>query len=517
MERAVLRSTAETRMTHRPTAPMRALASLIIVVAVCEGLPVHAAECGSALLYQKSAPAIFQNIEIGGETVARQWNAGDASQTFNNTACATGCLNRSGAQCTTSPCVAITGINWLNSATCASAGLVPPRTVMVIENPTADAGGRWVAINTDRNSGNFNYDLDAKASALCSLGCFGGTACVAGGCVSTASPYLGGPGTVSITSAVPSGGNLNLTITWSAPSSAAQAFNNSGSSVVSSYSMYFKRSVGGVPPTNTGSKTGWTRVADTDGMATTNGHSTDTAATISVPLGGSPEDVAIAVGLNFDGSGDPVANLNTVESSFISSYALTPAEAPLPAPTALLATSTSTTTASVTWLPSAGATAYELQRGTTASNFVTISANATSPHGDVGLTPGTTYLYRVRASDATRVSVFSNLDLSTTILFTDDPLVVGSTRAKAVHLTELRQAVDAVRVAAGLGAGTYTDTISAGVTRIKVIHISEIRSQLDAALIALGLAAPTYTDSTMTAGVTIIKKVHVQEPRNATK
>ncbi|HYC58177.1 MAG TPA: hypothetical protein VEK79_01290 [Thermoanaerobaculia bacterium] len=322
---------------------------------------------------------------------------------------------------------------------------------------------------------------------------------------------------VSITSAVPSGGNLDLTITWSAPSTAAQAFNNSGSSVVTSYSIYFKRSAGGIPPTDTGSKTGWTRVVDTDGSSTTNGHSTDTAATTSVPLGGSPEDVAIAIGLNFDGSGDPIANPNTVESSFISSYALTPAESPLPVPTALAATSTSTTTASVTWLPSAGAASYELQRGTTASNFATISANATSPHSDAGLTPGTTYLYRVRATDATRVSAFSNLDLATTILFTDDPLVVGSTRAKAVHLTELRQAIDAVRVAAGLGAGTYTDTISAGVTLIKAIHISEIRSQLDVALIALGLGAPTYTDSTLTSGVTVIKKAHVQEPRTATK
>ncbi|MEO8378257.1 MAG: hypothetical protein ABI779_01215 [Acidobacteriota bacterium] len=494
----------------------RALASLILVVAVQEPV-AYAAPCGSALLYEKAAPTVFQNIEVSGATAARHWSAGNASQTFNSTACAVGCLNRSGAQCATSPCVAITGINWLNSANCASAGLAPTRTVVVVENPTANAGGLWAAINTDRNSGNFNYDLDAKASALCGAGCFGGTACVAGACASTASPYLGGTGTVSITSAVPSGGNLNLTITWSAPSAGAQAFNNSGSSIVTSYSIYFNRSVGGVLPANTGSKTGWARISDADGTRTTNGHSTDTAATISVPLGASAEDVTIAIGLNFDGSGDPVANPNTVESSFISSYAVTPAAPPLPAPTVLIATSTSTTTATVTWQPSAGATSYELQRGTTVSNFVTISANAISPHSDTGLTLGTTYLYRVRASDATRVSAFSNLDLATTIIFTDDPLVVGTTPVKAQHLTQLRQAVDAVRAAAGLAAGTYTDTISAGVTRIKAIHISEIRSQLDAALIALGLGAPTYTDSTLTAGVTVIKKVHVQEPRNATK
>lgn len=511
------RSRAAKSMGQRPLALPRALAILILVVVVAQEPVAHAATCGSALLYEKSAPVVLQGLDVTGATAARHWSAGDASQTFNNAACAAGCLNRSGAQCATSPCVAITGINWLNSANCASPGLAPARTVILLENPTASAGGRWAAINTDRNAGNFNYDLDAKASALCGSGCFGGTTCVTGACVSTASPYLGGTGTVSITSAVPSGSNLNLTITWSAPSAAAQAFNNSGTSIVTSYSIYFNRSVSGVPPANTGSKTGWTRVNDTDGAKTANGHSTDAAATISVPLGGSTEDVTIAIGLNFDGSGDPVANLNTVESSFISSYVVTPAAPPLPAPTALTATSTSTTTASITWLPSAGATSYELQRGTTASNFATISANATSPYSDANLTAGTTHLYRVRASEATRVSAFSNVDLATTIVFVDDPLVVGSTPVKAVHLTQLRQTVDAVRAAAGLGAGTYTDAITAGVTGIKAIHISEIRTQLEAALVALSLAAPAYTDPTLTAGVTVIKKLHVQEPREATK
>jgi hypothetical protein len=81
-----------------------------------------------------------------------------------------------------------------------------------------------------------------------------------------------------------------------------------------------------------------------------------------------------------------------------------------------------------------------------------------------GLTTNTTYLYQVREVDGSNnVGPPSNLDLATTILFTDDPVVARSTVIKAVHLTELRTAVNAVRAAAGLSPATFTDTIVSGV------------------------------------------------------
>jgi hypothetical protein len=46
---------------------------------------------------------------------------------------------------------------------------------------------------------------------------------------------------------------------------------------------------------------------------------------------------------------------------------------------------------------------------------------------------------------------------------------------KAVHLTELRTAVNAVRTAAGLSPATFTDATPGGIL-IKAIHIQELRA-----------------------------------------
>lgn len=136
---------------------------------------------------------------------------------------------------------------------------------------------------------------------------------------------------------------------------------------------------------------------------------------------------------------------------------------------------------------------------------------------DTTASPGTSYLYRVRAVDATgNVSTFSNLDLSTTILFTDDPLNIGTTPVKAQHVTELRDAVNAVRTSAGLAPATWTDPTLPGIV-IKTVHVQELRTRLDEALVGLGLPTPSYTDPTLAPGVTVIKAAHVEELRQAVR
>jgi RHS repeat-associated protein len=97
--------------------------------------------------------------------------------------------------------------------------------------------------------------------------------------------------------------------------------------------------------------------------------------------------------------------------------------------------------------------------------------------------------------------------------FADDPLVAGTTNVKAVHLTELRTAVNQARAHAGLAAASWAEGITAGTTTIKASHITELRARLDEARSALGLAAASYTDPTLTAGTTTIKAAHVQELR----
>jgi hypothetical protein len=112
-------------------------------------------------------------------------------------------------------------------------------------------------------------------------------------------------------------------------------------------------------------------------------------------------------------------------------------------------------------------------------------------------------------------SDFSNTDIATTIVFTDDPLVAGTTIVQALHITELRSAVNAMRAAAGLSAATWTDSSLTGI-EIKAVHISELRSNLDAARSALGLSTGSYTDA-LTPGSTIVKAVHVSELRDRVK
>lgn len=96
-------------------------------------------------------------------------------------------------------------------------------------------------------------------------------------------------------------------------------------------------------------------------------------------------------------------------------------------------------------------------------------------------------------------------------VFTDDPLTAGVT-IKAVHVTELRSAVNQARSLGGLGAASWAESVTSGVT-IKAAHIVELRTRLDEARAALGLSAASYTDPNLTAGITV-KAAHLQQLRD---
>lgn len=181
-------------------------------------------------------------------------------------------------------------------------------------------------------------------------------------------------------------------------------------------------------------------------------------------------------------------------------------------PTNLNAVATGTTQVTVTWTAAPGATSYEVVRGTGSP----IPVNGTT-YVDNSVTAGTTYLYKVRSVDASsQRSGYTTPDPATTILFTDDPLVSNTTRIRAVHLTELRQAVNAMRAAAGLSAASFTDPSPAGV-RVKKVHVEELRTALNAARTTLGLAAAPFTDPTLVSNTTRVKAAHVQELRTGVK
>jgi len=187
-------------------------------------------------------------------------------------------------------------------------------------------------------------------------------------------------------------------------------------------------------------------------------------------------------------------------------------------PSNLVATATSTSSVSLSWSAGSGSIDhYEIQRATNKNGpFTTLSNTASTSFTDSGLSSTTTYIYRVRSVDANgNYSDFSNTDIATTIVFTDDPLVVGVTEIRKEHVLELRTAVNAVRAAAGLSAATWTDSSLTGVV-VQAVHISELRSNLDAARSLLGLSTGGYTD-TLTPGSTIVKAQHVTELRDRVK
>jgi hypothetical protein len=62
------------------------------------------------------------------------------------------------------------------------------------------------------------------------------------------------------------------------------------------------------------------------------------------------------------------------------------------------------------------------------------------------------------------------------------------------------------------GTGGYSVTMSA---TLKAVHILELRTALNQVYQALRRASPTYTDPTITVGLTTAKAAHVQELRNA--
>lgn len=132
----------------------------------------------------------------------------------------------------------------------------------------------------------------------------------------------------------------------------------------------------------------------------------------------------------------------------------------------------------------------------------------------VDLTPGQLYFFVVRAYSSSGELGPASVEVPFTY-FTDNALTSTATVIKSVHVTELRTLVDAVRVGKGLGAFSWTETISPASTVVKAQHIMELRTAVQQVYTALSRTPPTYTDTTLTAGATQVKRAHLQEIRDA--
>lgn len=191
---------------------------------------------------------------------------------------------------------------------------------------------------------------------------------------------------------------------------------------------------------------------------------------------------------------------------------------PLGVPANLSATARMPTGVDVTWSAASGTgVVYDVQRSAgIRAPYVTIAPGITgTTWTDQFVSGDAAYLYRVRARNSTPVASYSNVDIATTMVFDDDPIVPGTTVVRAAHVLQLRQAIGYLRAAAGLGSYGWSDAVIVPmVTTVRATHVTDLRTALDQAKAALSLAPTVYGDSSVFAG-SLIKAQHIQELRDA--
>ncbi|HEV7923507.1 MAG TPA: N-acetylmuramoyl-L-alanine amidase [Thermoanaerobaculia bacterium] len=185
----------------------------------------------------------------------------------------------------------------------------------------------------------------------------------------------------------------------------------------------------------------------------------------------------------------------------------------LPGPANVAAVATTPAQVQVTWTAVPGAASYWVFRSSNNGAFAYAGTAAVNSFTDNGVAASTAYLYQVRTLDSSNAAgPASSIDLATTMMYTDDPLAGQGTLIKAVHLTELRAAVNAVRAAAGLAPAAFTDSAAPGVL-VRAVHVNELRARLDEARSALGLPSLGYANA-LTSGATLVRGIDMTEIRN---
>src|SRR5438132_1372769 len=151
--------------------------------------------------------------------------------------------------------------------------------------------------------------------------------------------------------------------------------------------------------------------------------------------------------------------------------------------------------------------------GTTVT-LTALTAAAATFSGWSSACDGTTALCTVtmtaaRSVAATFVTAFPGA-------FADDPLASGVTLVKAVHVTDLRLAIDRERTRRSLPAFAWADPVLVhGVTPLRAIHLAEMRTAFNRAYDVAARTPPTYSDPALTVGQTSVRAVQIAELRAA--
>jgi hypothetical protein len=169
----------------------------------------------------------------------------------------------------------------------------------------------------------------------------------------------------------------------------------------------------------------------------------------------------------------------------------------LPPPASVDAVTTSITKVTVSWSAVADAASYRVERSIGNGGFAEVATVNALSLEDTSVVANTSYLYRVIALDVLgTVGTPSAPDLAMTKQFVSDPNGV----IRASHINDLRDAIDDLRDAFGLGAASYTRTIAAG-KKVKAFDLTQMRSAVDAARSAAGLPAFAWAEPIASNGV----------------
>jgi hypothetical protein len=231
--------------------------------------------------------------------------------------------------------------------------------------------------------------------------------------------------------------------------------------------------------------------------------------------GGTINGSSTGASINFTANTNPVTVRVTATNSFgcsITDHRNVTVGAVLAAPTNVVATAQSTTSVLVTWSPSVNAATYTVWRSADGTSYSPVSpALEGTTWTDTSALPNKGYKYAVHAANATSSSGLSSGDLAVTVIFTDATL--AGLPMKALHLSQLRTAVEAVQAMKGTYLDPWIDPSLTGVVA-KADHITQLRSATIYVRTAVGMSPTTFaTDYPLDAG-TPIKAAHIVEIRN---
>jgi hypothetical protein len=172
----------------------------------------------------------------------------------------------------------------------------------------------------------------------------------------------------------------------------------------------------------------------------------------------------------------------------------------------------------IVWTPPsvpAGLDHYEIQRASDGNGFAFVTSSSITYATDSSFTWGKACLYRVRAVDVNQVaSPWSLADLATAFNFYD-PYLDSNYAVRAIHISELRQTIDAVRQTASLPPQWFNYAPPTG-SRISASNLTEMRTALDEARGILGLSPINYSNPGLSYGSPIVIWDMI-EPREGVK